>query len=72
MVQKIRIEDKEYDVDTLSTSGQQNLAAFQTLTSKIQESQNMLAILNKARTAYMNDLKQEMISSKAGFSFEND
>ena len=69
---KIKLDDKEYDVEVLSAKAQQLTADLQNITARIQETNNMIAILTKAKRAYIADLKSEMLSAKAGFDFGND
>ena len=69
---KVKLDDKEYDVEVLSTKAQQLTADLQNITARIQETNNMIAILTKAKRAYIADLKSEMLSAKAGFDFGND
>lgn len=69
---KFKLDDKEYDVEFLSAKAQQLTADLQNITARIQETNNMIAILTKAKRAYIADLKSEMLSAKAGFDFGND
>ena len=69
---KVKLDDKEYDVEVLSAKAQQLTADLQNITARIQETNNMIAILTKAKRAYIADLKSEMLSAKAGFDFGND
>lgn len=69
---KFKLDDKEYDVEVLSAKAQQLTADLQNITARIQETNNMIAILTKAKRAYIADLKSEMLSAKAGFDFCND
>jgi prefoldin subunit 5 len=69
---KFKLDDKEYDVEVLSAKAQQLTADLQNITARIQETNNMIAILTKAKRAYIADLKSEMLSAKAGFDFGND
>ena len=70
-MQKIKLDEKEYDVAKLSERARKITLELQTVTARIQESNNMIAILNKAKRAYIEGLKSEMLSAKAGFDFEN-
>ena len=70
-MQKIKLDEKEYDVAKLSERARKMTLELQTVTARIQESNNMIAILNKAKRAYIEGLKSEMLSAKAGFDFEN-
>lgn len=69
---KFKLDDKEYDVEVLSAKAQQLTADLQNVTARIQETNNIIAILTKAKRAYIADLKSEMLSAKAGFDFGND
>ena len=69
---KLKLDDKEYEVEVLSAKAQQLTADLQNITVRIQETNNMIAILTKAKRAYIADLKSEMLSAKAGFDFGND
>ena len=72
MADKIKIEDREYSIDDLSDSARQYLTSLNYSNSKIQELQNMKAILTRARKSYIASLKQEVLSKKSGFLFESD
>ena len=63
---KIKLNDVEYESDNLSENSKNLLAELQKLEKSIQEKNNLVAIFTKAKRAYIADLKQEMISSKAG------
>lgn len=69
---KIKLDGKEYDLEVLSADAKQLAANVHNIAERIQETNNMLAILTKAKRAYIADLKSEMLSSKAGFDFGND
>ena len=70
-MQKIKLDEKEYDVAKLSERARKITVELQNVTARIQESNNMIAILTKAKRAYIEGLKLEMLSAKAGFDFEN-
>ena len=63
---KIKLNDVEYESDKLSENSKNLLAELKKLEKSIQEKNNLVAIFTKAKRAYIADLKQEMISSKAG------
>ena len=69
---KIKLDDKEYDVAELSEKARKLTLELQSVTGRIQETNNMIAILNKAKRAYIAELKSEMLSAKAGFDFGSD
>jgi len=71
MSQKIKLGDKEYDVNNLSEKGRTTLASLQFATQRLQELNNMQALLVRAKNSYVEGLKKEMISSKAGYLLED-
>ena len=69
---KVQIEGTEYEVEEMSEQAQRLLSQLQNITARIQETQNMSAILTKAKKAYIADLKTEMLSAKAGLQLGDD
>ena len=72
MAQKFKINDKEYDVENLSDQGKSTLVSLQFATMRIQELNNMKALLQRSKNSYLESLKKEMLSSKSGLLFESD
>ena len=72
MGQKIKIDDTEYDVDKISDEARKHLIALQFTTSKLQDLKNMQALLTRAKNSYMETIKKEILSEKAGFLFNDD
>ena len=62
----IKLDDGEYDLGKSTETARKIVAELQKVEENIKEKHNLLAILTKAKRAYISDLKQEMISSKAG------
>ena len=71
MSQKIKLDDKEYDVSDLSENAKATLASLQFATQRIQELNNMQALLVRAKNSYVEGLKREMLSNKAGYLLED-
>ena len=69
---KIQIDGVEYDSENFSEQAKKLISQIQKITARIQEAQNMSAILTKAKKAYIADLKTEMLSAKAGLLFDNE
>jgi len=69
---KIQIDDVEYDLDALTDQAKRLVGEVQKINARIQETQNMSAILTKAKRAYIADLKTEMLAVKAGLHFGDD
>jgi hypothetical protein len=66
MVRTLRLDGKEYDISALGEQGLQNLAAYQHATAQMQEATNMMALLTKAKNAYIAELKTEIIQGRTG------
>ena len=71
MAGKIELEGKEYDTDQLSEVGLRNLSLFSFVVARQYEIANSLAVLKRARNSYIDSLKKEMISRKAGLLFDD-
>ena len=72
MAQKIKLDDTEYEVESLSQEARAKLNLIQFATKREQELTNMQALLQRAKNSYIESLKQEMLSKKAGFLFDED
>jgi hypothetical protein len=72
MARKIKLEDKEYDVEHLSDNAKVTLTSLQFVSSRITELSNMSALLQRAKNSYVNSLKKEMLTEKAGILLEDD
>ena len=72
MGQKIKLDDKEYEVENLSDQARATLASLQFATTKMQELNNMQALLQRAKNSYIEIIKREMVTSKAGFLVSDD
>lgn len=71
MISKVNIDDKEYSLDSMSDEGKRITVHLQEIDSKVKEKTDLIAVLTKAKKAYIADLKSEMLSKKAGFNFSD-
>lgn len=71
MANKIKLDENEYDVSDLTENAKATLASLQFATQRIQELSNMQALLLRAKNSYIEGLKRELISSKAGLLMED-
>ena len=71
MADKVVLADKEYSVDSLSEHAKKILGLFEYTSNRIDELENMKALLNRARNSYITALKEEVISEKGGFQFND-
>ena len=72
MASKFKIDGTEYDVQNLTEKGKAALASLQFATKRLQELNNMQSLLQRAKNSYVDSLKREMLSNKAGVLFGND
>ena len=72
MGQKIRIDEIDYDLDSLSEDAKASLLSLEFITKRVQELTNMRALLQRARNSYLESLKKEVISDKSGLLFNDD
>jgi hypothetical protein len=72
MGQKIKLDGKEYEVNDLSDQAQAALSSLNFANKRMQELVNMQALLQRAKNSYLESLKREMISKKAGFLIEDE
>ena len=71
MAKKIKLDDKEYDASNLSDQGKAALVSFQFTTNRLNELNNMHALLQRAKNSYIDSLKQEILSQKAGYLLDD-
>ena len=72
MSQIVKIDDKEYELDKLSDNARSTLNALKFVTGRLKELDNMRIFLRRAKNSYVDGLKKEMISNKAGLLFDDD
>ena len=72
MSQKIKSDDIEYEVENLSDKAKATLVSLQFATTRMQELNNMQALLQRAKNSYVESLKQEVLSIKSGLLFGDD
>ena len=71
MGKKIILNQIEYDVDNISDGSMIKINLVKFTTQKIKELNNMHAILQRAKSSYMDSLKKEILSKKSGLTFED-
>lgn len=67
MNETISINGKTYDIKNLTDDAKAKLFLLQYTDDRIQELTNMQALLQRAKKSYIEALKQEILSQKAGF-----
>ena len=71
MTKLIKIGDVDYPAENLSENGKGLLALLNSLDASITERSNLIAVLTRAKQAYIADLKAEIISKKAGLDLSD-
>ena len=66
MSQRFRIDGVEYDIETLTQEGRDLVARLTFARLQQQELSNQIALLTKAKNAYIADLKAEIIQGRTG------
>jgi hypothetical protein len=68
---KFTIDGTEYNEEHLAENAKLHCRKLVEIDREIAEKTNLLALLNKARKAYISDLKSEMLAAKAGIDFNS-
>lgn len=69
MVDKVKIDNKEYDVKKFTDTSRNLYNQLRNLDLIMVEKKNLLQLFQRAKKAYIADLKVELLSEKAGFDF---
>ena len=72
MVKKVTFDDTEYDYDKLTENAKAAIKSYKFSERRINELSNIRALLERAKKSYIDSLKKEMISDKAGIVLEDD
>ena len=72
MAKAIRIDGVDYPLDNLSAEGKETFAAIQYADSRMKELKGIMAIMNRAKNGYVEDLKREILSEKTGLFLGDD
>lgn len=72
MSNKFKLNDIEYDIDAMSERAKMTIASLQFASQRMQELASLEAVLQRAKNSYMDSLKKEMLSQKAGLLFSDD
>lgn len=67
----INIDGQIYKVDNLPKNALNLITYLDRIKAQEREKKNMIAILTKAKKAYITELKSEMLTAKSGFDFSD-
>lgn len=68
---EFEFDGKKYNFSDLTDVAKSLVSNLAHLKVATQEKNNMVALLTKAKKAYIADLKSEMLSAKSGFDFSD-
>ncbi|HAG73399.1 MAG TPA: hypothetical protein DCL66_14470 [Gammaproteobacteria bacterium] len=69
MARKFTLESLDYDVDDLTEDGQKIWSRMLFALQKLDELSGQHALLTRAKNAYIEDIKNEVVQSKSGVDF---
>jgi hypothetical protein len=70
MTQNLTLDGKTYNVNDLSNEAKSKFVRLQFVNIRLEELNNMNALLQRAKNSYVDGLKKEMLANKAGLLFE--
>jgi len=62
----LRLDGMDYDLSVASNEALTLVARLQQIERQVEEKTNLMAVLTKAKNAYISDLKAEVIKKKTG------
>ena len=71
MDQRFKIDGREYEISSLGQEGKELVGKLTFINVKLQELQNSVALLSKAKNGYIEDLKTEIIQDRTGVDFSD-
>jgi hypothetical protein len=66
MTRRLRLDDVAYETESLSAEGQLLLERLAFVQARLEDLTNNAALLNKAKNAYIADLKQDLVRGRVG------
>lgn len=71
MDQRFKIDGREYEISSMGLEGKELVGRLTFINVKLQELQNNIALLSKAKNGYIEDLKTEIIQERTGVDFSD-
>lgn len=72
MGSKLKLNDTEYDIENLNDQQKSMVTMLKFANNRIQELDDIQALLQRAKKSYVDSLKTEMLSKKAGILLGDD
>ena len=67
---KLKLDDVEYELDSISPEAEKWLKMYQFVHRRIYEAEGLRSVLQKAKNGYSQEIKKEILANKAGLSFD--
>ena len=71
MAEKFKFGEKVYELDELSEDIRSKIKMLKFVSDRFDELKKNRALLHRAKNSYLDSLKNEIISNKAGFLFDD-
>lgn len=68
---KILLDEKEYDISSMNDACKKLFLEIKRIDTTLTEKHNLKAVLLKAKRAYLNELKTEIITAKSGLDLSD-
>ena len=72
MGEVIKLDNREYEVYDFNDKAKAVVTSLKFVNTRLQELNNMQALLQRAKNSYVDSIKKEMISEKSGLLFGDD
>ena len=72
MAKILKLDGVDYDIEGLSGDAQRLLVLYRYSNARVLEIESMHAVLQRAKNSYIEGLKKEIVSNKAGFFIDED
>ena len=70
-MRRVKVDGVDYNTEDLSEKGLELVERLSYLTRSLEELKNSIALLYKAKNAYIEDLKTEIIQERTGVDFSD-
>ena len=67
MANTLKLDGHDYLLEDLSQSAKKQLASLKFINERINELNNIVILLQRAKDSYIRDIKSEIIANKSGF-----
>ena len=72
MANTIKLDGQDYSTENITEQGKVLFALLQYTNTRVKEIDNMSALLQRAKISYIDSLKKEILSNKAGLYLDDD